>query len=88
MSPNQQALQAANDACGTAYLKAAQLNAADHEAAYQATLAVLKSAKLKADKAANDFANEAMGNARYPLELLLRVATVSVETMKFVFLVA
>jgi hypothetical protein len=25
-----------------------------------------------------------MGNAKYPLELLLRVATVSVETMKIV----
>jgi predicted helicase len=33
---------------------------------------------------ANDFATETMGNARYPLELLLRVATVSVETMKIV----
>ena len=33
---------------------------------------------------ANDFATETMGNARYPLELLLRVATVSVETMRIV----
>jgi predicted helicase len=30
----------------------------------------------------NDFATETMGNPRYPLELLLRVATVSVETLK------
>jgi predicted helicase len=32
----------------------------------------------------NDFATETMGNPRYPLELLLRVATVSVETLKIV----
>jgi predicted helicase len=30
----------------------------------------------------NDFATETMGNPRYPLELLLRAATVSVETLK------
>ncbi len=45
---------------------------------------------VKPDKAsgivndANDWAVETMGNPRYPLELLLRVVTVSVETMKIV----
>lgn len=33
---------------------------------------------------ANDWATETMGNARYPLELLQRVITVSIETMKIV----
>jgi predicted helicase len=33
---------------------------------------------------ANDWANETMGNPRYPLELFLRVVTVSLETMKIV----
>lgn len=33
---------------------------------------------------ANDFAIETMNNPRYPLELLLRVITVSLETMKIV----
>ena len=33
---------------------------------------------------ANDWAIETMGNPKYPLELLLRVITVSVETMKIV----
>lgn len=33
---------------------------------------------------ANDWATETMNNPRYPLELLLRVITVSVETMKIV----
>lgn len=33
---------------------------------------------------ANDWAIETMGNARYPLELLQRVITVSIETMKIV----
>ncbi|WP_054617644.1 type ISP restriction/modification enzyme [Neisseria sp. 83E34] len=33
---------------------------------------------------ANDWARETMGNARYPLELLLRVVTVSLETQKIV----
>ena len=33
---------------------------------------------------ANLWATETMGNARYPLELLLRVITVSLETMKIV----
>lgn len=33
---------------------------------------------------ANDWANETMGNAAYPLELFLRVITVSLETMKIV----
>lgn len=33
---------------------------------------------------ANDWAVETMGNPRYPLEQLLRVITVSVETMKIV----
>jgi predicted helicase len=45
---------------------------------------------VKTDKAsglindANDWAVETMGNARYPLELLLRVVTVSLESMKLV----
>ena len=33
---------------------------------------------------ANDWANETMNNAAYPLELFLRVITVSLETMKIV----
>ncbi|VVP23980.1 hypothetical protein PS838_03990 [Pseudomonas fluorescens] len=33
---------------------------------------------------ANDWATETMGNPRYPLELFLRVVTVSLETMKIV----
>jgi predicted helicase len=33
---------------------------------------------------ANDWAVETMHNSRYPLELLLRVITVSVETTKIV----
>lgn len=33
---------------------------------------------------ANDWAIETMGNAKYPLELLMRVITVSLETMKIV----
>jgi predicted helicase len=45
---------------------------------------------VKTDKAsgivndANDWATETMNNPRYPLELLLRVVTVSLETMKIV----
>lgn len=45
---------------------------------------------IKTDKAsgiisdANDWATETMGNARYPLELLLRVVTVSLETVRIV----
>ena len=45
---------------------------------------------VKLDKAsgivndANDWATDTMNNPRYPLELLLRVITVSVETMKIV----
>lgn len=45
---------------------------------------------VKSDKAsgiindANEWALETMNNARYPLELLLRVVTVSLETMKIV----
>ncbi len=33
---------------------------------------------------ANDWAIETMGSPRYPLELFLRVITVSLETMKIV----
>lgn len=33
---------------------------------------------------ANDWANETMNNPKYPLELFLRVITVSLETMKIV----
>lgn len=36
------------------------------------------------DNFANNWATETMGNAKYPLELLLRVITVSLETMKIV----
>ena len=45
---------------------------------------------VKVDKAsgivndANDWATETMNNPRYPLELFLRVVTVSLETMKIV----
>ena len=45
---------------------------------------------VKTDKAsgivndANDWAIETMQNPKYPLELLLRVVTVSLETMKIV----
>jgi predicted helicase len=45
---------------------------------------------IKTDKAsgivndANDWAIETMDNPRYPLELFLRVVTVSLETMKIV----
>ncbi|WP_300493323.1 type ISP restriction/modification enzyme [uncultured Methylophaga sp.] len=45
---------------------------------------------VKADKAsgivndANDWATETMGNPKYPLELFLRVITVSLDTMKIV----
>lgn len=51
---------------------------------------VMERQVVKTDKAsgivndANDWAVETMGNPRYPLELLLRVVTVSVETMKIV----
>lgn len=51
---------------------------------------VMERQSLKADKAsgivndANDWAVETMGNPRYPLELLLRVVTVSLETTKIV----
>ena len=33
---------------------------------------------------ANDWANETMNNPKYPLELFLRIITVSLETMKIV----
>jgi len=33
---------------------------------------------------ANDWAVETMGNAKYPLDLFLRVVTVSLETMRIV----
>lgn len=51
---------------------------------------VMERQVVKPDKAsgivndANDWAVETMGNPRYPLELLLRVVTVSVETMKII----
>jgi predicted helicase len=51
---------------------------------------VMERQAVKTDKAsgivndANDWATETMGNPRYPLELLLRVVTVSLETMKIV----
>lgn len=40
--------------------------------------------RLKSVNDANDWAIETMGNPRYPLELFLRVITVSLETMKIV----
>ncbi len=45
---------------------------------------------VKTDKAsgivndANDYAIETVGNEKYPLELFLRVVTVSLETLKIV----
>ena len=51
---------------------------------------VMERQSVKTDKAsgivndANDWATETMKNAKYPLELLLRVITVSIETMKIV----
>jgi predicted helicase len=45
---------------------------------------------VKTDKAsgivndANDYANETVGDPRYPLDLFRRVITVSLETMKTV----
>jgi len=51
---------------------------------------VVERQSVKTDKAsgitndANDWAMETMGNPKYPLELLLRVITVSLETMKIV----
>ncbi|WP_226552794.1 DEAD/DEAH box helicase [Celeribacter naphthalenivorans] len=51
---------------------------------------VMERQVVKADKAsgivndANDYANETVGDPRYPLELFQRVITVSLETMKIV----
>lgn len=51
---------------------------------------VMERQGVRVDKAsgivndANDWATETMGNPRYPLDLLLRVITVSLETMKVV----
>nr|VFJ67147.1 MAG: hypothetical protein BECKFM1743C_GA0114222_104461 [Candidatus Kentron sp. FM] len=51
---------------------------------------VVERQSIKTDKAsgitndANDWACETMNNPRYPLELLLRVITVSLETMRIV----
>jgi predicted helicase len=51
---------------------------------------VIERQGLRTDRAggivndANDWAVETMKNPRYPLELLLRVVTVSLETMKIV----
>ncbi|MFN3233405.1 MAG: DEAD/DEAH box helicase [Alphaproteobacteria bacterium] len=51
---------------------------------------VIERQVVKTDKAsgivndANDYANETMGNPKYPLELFQRVITVSLETMKIV----
>lgn len=51
---------------------------------------VIERQRVKTDKAsgivndANDWATETMANPRYPLELLLRVITVSVDTMQIV----
>ncbi len=51
---------------------------------------VMERQAVKTDKAsgivndANDYANETIGNPRYPLELFQRVITVSLETMRIV----
>lgn len=51
---------------------------------------VMERQVVKTDKAsgitndANDYANETVGDPRYPLELFQRVITVSLETMKIV----
>lgn len=51
---------------------------------------VVERQRVKTDKAsgivndANDWTIETMGNPRYPLELFMRVVTVSLETMKIV----
>jgi len=51
---------------------------------------VMERQTVKTDKAsgivndANAWATETVGNPRYPLELLLRVVTVSLETMQIV----
>lgn len=51
---------------------------------------VMERQAVKTDKAsgiindANEWAIETMGNPRYPLELLLRVITVSIETMRII----
>jgi predicted helicase len=51
---------------------------------------VMERQVIKTDKAsgivndANDYANETVGNPKYPLELFQRVITVSLETMKIV----
>jgi len=51
---------------------------------------VIERQVLKTDKDsgiindANDYANETVGNPKYPLELFQRVITVSLETMKIV----
>tara|TARA_R100001377_G_scaffold50794_1_gene29609 strand:- start:379 stop:591 length:213 start_codon:yes stop_codon:yes gene_type:complete len=51
---------------------------------------VVERQSVRTDKAsgivndANDWAIETMGNPRYPLELFLRVITVSLETLKIV----
>ena len=51
---------------------------------------VMERQTVKTDRAsgivsdANRFAIETIGDARYPLDLLLRVITVSIETMKLV----
>lgn len=51
---------------------------------------VVERQAVKVDKAsgivndANDWAIETMGNPKYPLELFLRVITVSLETIKIV----
>ena len=51
---------------------------------------VMERQSVRTDKAsgivndANDWATETVGNPRYPLELLLRVITVSIETMRIV----
>lgn len=51
---------------------------------------VMERQVVKADKAsgitndANDYANETVGDPRYPLDLFCRIITVSIETMKIV----
>ena len=51
---------------------------------------VMERQSVKTDKAsgivndANDWATETVGSPRYPLDLLLRVVTVSLETMQII----
>ncbi len=45
---------------------------------------IMKRQKASGDNDPNDFANEAMGDPKYPLKLFRRIITVSLETLKIV----